>query len=393
MRRDPNIITGSNHRAAAEWNRKLVLRLLRHGPPLSRLQISERVGLQNATLSKIVRDYLDAGVLRVAGKADSRSAGPKQILLEIEPSYGWTAGVSLRPETAQIVIADAAGGRLGDTRVPVRGSLESIPAQIRRGLDRWFARAGRPPGIPLGVGLGVTGVVDADLGVVLASSAFAARNVPLRQFLAEHFDGACVIDHDACFGALAEAAEGAARDVETFVYLTVNHRQEAAGVRFRSFGAALFLDGRVYRGAHYAAGELDPILAPASDFVADDADLSALRHPDAPMTPGLDRFAGSLAQSLGLIVNLMDLPLVVIGGNADIVNKAFLHAVAERVRADLIPIPGRSVELTASTLPSDAVARGAAIAAADAALESGRMSSAAAAAPIPAPAVEREVSP
>ena len=53
------------------------------------------------------------------------------------------------------------------------------------------------------------------------------------------------VERDANCGAIGEKWFGAAKDMSDFAFLSLG-----TGV-----GAGLFLDGQLYRGAHFAAGE------------------------------------------------------------------------------------------------------------------------------------------
>jgi predicted NBD/HSP70 family sugar kinase len=220
----------------------------------------------------------------------------------------------------------------------------------------------------LGLGVGVPGVVDADRGVVLRSTPFQAIGVELKQMLAERFGVTTLIDHDACLGAAAEAIEGAARGLTHFLYFSVNHNPIGgpAGVRFDSYGSALYLEGKVYRGAHYGAGELVSTLAPAT-VDATEAELASLAEEEGELSEGMRGLAVGIGRSLSSIMNLIDLQMVVLAGTARVSNRAFLGIVQGEMERTSIRVPGRVVRIVPTLVRSEAVARGAAIVASDAA--------------------------
>jgi predicted NBD/HSP70 family sugar kinase len=365
----PSIHSGSNHKAAATWNRQLVLRLFaRHGQ-LSRRRIAEMVGLRGSTLTYIVREFLEQDILCVAGKARSRSVGQKQVLLEVNPLLGWTLGAALRPDRTRMVLYDAGGHRLGARDLGPIKNLEAAPRLIGEGLSAWRAEIDQLPGRMLGLGVGIPGVVDTERGMVLNSSLFGSRQTPLKSMLQEYFEGAAVVvDHDGRLGAVAEASEGAAKFARNFLYFIINQQWDGEQAHFHSFGSALFLDERVHRGAHFAAGELDGALAPTADFVLEREDVEAWSRPEGRLTEAMEQFARTLARPLASLVNLLDVPLIVLGGNARIANEAFIALLRGQVISLLIPGPWREVRILSSTLEGEAVARGAALAAAEAAL-------------------------
>ena len=97
------------------------------------------------------------------------------------------------------------------------------------------------------VGVGLPGLVDSVNGTVHALTNVAGWNdVPLRAILAERTGLVAIIENDAKAMAYGEWKYGAAKDGRHVLCITLG-----TGV-----GGALILDGRLYRGAQLAAGEI-----------------------------------------------------------------------------------------------------------------------------------------
>ncbi|MHB8578280.1 MAG: ROK family protein [Ignavibacteriaceae bacterium] len=74
-------------------------------------------------------------------------------------------------------------------------------------------------------------------------------DIPLKQLLHHEFKLPVYIEHDGNAGALAEYFFGAGRGSRSIVFLTLG----------TGFGAGLILDGRLYRGTSFVAGEIGHI--------------------------------------------------------------------------------------------------------------------------------------
>ena len=97
------------------------------------------------------------------------------------------------------------------------------------------------------VGLGVPSVVESASGRVRSSVNVPLADVPLREVLRERLGTAVYVENDATVAALAEAHdERGALDVRQLVMFTIG----------TGIGGGIVIDGRVYRGATGAAGEL-----------------------------------------------------------------------------------------------------------------------------------------
>ncbi|MGH3030919.1 MAG: ROK family protein [Gaiellaceae bacterium] len=99
------------------------------------------------------------------------------------------------------------------------------------------------------LGVGIPSTIDQRMGRAVSSVNIPLADVDLREQLERRFDVPVMIENDANAAALAEHRLGAGRGTRHMVMLTLG-----TGV-----GGGLILDGRLYRGAVGAAGELGHI--------------------------------------------------------------------------------------------------------------------------------------
>jgi glucokinase len=96
------------------------------------------------------------------------------------------------------------------------------------------------------VGFGIPSLVDSASGMSVASVHLPLDGVPFRSLMQERLGLPVYVDNDVNLAALAELRVGAARGARFAVMLTLG----------TGIGGAIVIDGRVYRGADGAAGEL-----------------------------------------------------------------------------------------------------------------------------------------
>jgi predicted NBD/HSP70 family sugar kinase len=139
-----------------------------------------------------------------------------------------------------------------------------------------------------GVGVGVPGVTRAD-GMV-ASPPLGWREMPLGPRLSEELDLPVCLDNDVNLAALGELHFGAGRGARNLVCVSVGN----------GMGAALILDGKLYRGHRGAAGNIGVMLpGPAYLDWSDDrwGPLESLAS-----GPGIAARARELAERAGMPV-------------------------------------------------------------------------------------------
>lgn len=338
---------------------------------MSRRQLAARTGLQSSTVTYIVRDLTEQGIIRAVGKLPKAGAGKRQVLLEINPELGWVAGVGLEGDWASLVFLDAAGGVIDRDRFALREPADLLPWAIRTRVDNWVTRHGRPAGKLLGVGVGVPGIVDPGQGMVLRSTRFKAQDWPLAKLMQQVFESPVEIDNDSNFAALAEARLGSAAGVSNFLYFLMNVSEEGKAYAVHGLGSSLFLDGKLYRGSHYSAGEIDTLIEKAPYGTVAAEHLLLIARPEGELPRELEPVLERIVDTLVAVVDLVDPAVVVLGGNLCVSNRRMLRFIEEEMNRRVVRVPGRQVAVRSSAFIDYGVSMGAAVAALDAALHAG----------------------
>jgi glucokinase len=97
------------------------------------------------------------------------------------------------------------------------------------------------------IGVSCGGPLDPVNGVIQSPPNLPSWNeVPIKSILERELNVKCLLENDANAGALAEYRFGAGRGTKNMAFLTMG----------TGLGAGLILNGQLYRGATYAAGEI-----------------------------------------------------------------------------------------------------------------------------------------
>lgn len=328
----------------------LLLDLVRTAGTVSRVELAEAAGLTAGTITNVVRDLIDGGLVHEVGRAPSTRGTPRR-LIQINPAAGFAVGAQLDRFTTTIVLVDFAGRTLSTAGLrgaggdPPPHTLETLADHV----DDLLSSAGVPRERVLGVGLVTHGPQDRDRGVLLTDQPSPSwREFPLSSSLSALLGLPVLLENDATAAAIGEQWAG---EVPTATFGVI---YMASGI-----GGGVVVDGGVYRGRASNTVEIghitldaagDPCVCGNRGCVEVTAGplavvTAALRDPDlanrlqlsgsADETPvdferlarasrrgdgGAQALLAKSAQDLGLaavtLVNLFDLDTVVLAGPA-----------------------------------------------------------------------------
>jgi glucokinase len=232
-----------------ELNEFLVLDAVRSAGELTRPELGERLGLSQASVSRIVKRLLaDDVITEYAGKTEG--PGRNRAILRFNARAGAVLAVDLGGTKCHGALADLAGDILDEDyrrtfeHPEAADTLLASIASLRAAADR--------AGLPVrAVAVGIPALLDPDTGLAVAGpnlgwDGFDLTGV-LKSALAEPF----TVDNDVNLAALGQAWRGEGRGASSFVTLSLG----------TGIGGAVVLDGRVVRGRHNAAGEIGYLLS------------------------------------------------------------------------------------------------------------------------------------
>jgi len=251
-------ITASEMRAI---NRSAVLEVIRQYAPISRVEIANRLGISLPTVMRLVDDLLSEDLI-CPSQTSLATGGRRGELLEFNASGHLVVGVDLGGTKIHGAIADLAGNILHE--VNVTGHMthgEDSYALLVKLLENLSSIATSSGKHLLGLGVGVPGVVHPESGEVGLAPALNWNDFPLRPRLERYFGLPVVVENDVNLAALGELWYGAGQDVNTLVLITVG----------TGIGAGVIVNGCLYAGAHFMAGEIG-YLVPDRSFLGKPVD-------------------------------------------------------------------------------------------------------------------------
>ena len=347
---------------AKQHNRALIMRTLYADGPASRADIARSTGLTKVTVSGIVAELIDQGLMHELGPQESQRPGKPAILVDLARDAHAVLCLDLsNHERFRGAVLDLDGNVLARRDAERAGATgdAAVALAIELALDLLPLST-----LPLlGIGVGTPGVVD-DHGVVRTAPHLGWTSMPLQQLLSERTGVATIVANDANVSALAEYRFGETSD--DFILITIGH-----GV-----GSGLILDGHPVTGSNFASGEIGQVM------VGTDLGIDAPYSREQVLehwlsVPALQRALGEAGDSaaareqvlseagrrLGIalapVVGVLNLAGVVLSGPAELIDGTLANATLDMLTRRTMPDSHDELDLHTSTQGEDIVLRGA----------------------------------
>ena len=384
-------------RVARNISRTEILNVIRTESLISRSKLAEMVPMSRATVSGIVSELLQAGVLEEVGEGQS-TGGRRPIRLRYRPESKMVVGVVLFDNQIQTALTDMEGHPLDYLEIPMRGttpeamlhSMNEAVTQILKGISRERV---------LGVGVGTPGIVDFETGVIetIVGRGWNERGIKVKEFLEGVLELPVYVANRSRVAALGEYQVGMGREVSNLIYLFLG-RGTVAGV---------VIDGQLYFGSGSSAGEVGhvsivpdgplcdcgnrgclevygteaAILASARALARENPEslllqavdsqlerltidqvIQAAWQGDSSALEVLTEVGAKVGLAVSILINLFNPEMVIIGGpTGSNAGQLLLEPVIKEAQRRTLPRPFKLTKIVTGTLGTKAVAIGAAV--------------------------------
>lgn len=367
-----------------ELNRALVLQLIRRERRISRAEIAKRSSLSRSTVSSIIADLINEGLVHETGIGDSKG-GRRPILLEFDYQSSYVIGVELGSSSLTTLVTDLEASVVFRRQDPFdikAGPKAGLP-HLERALREVLEHAPVRRGAISGVGIGIPGPLLFNAGTTIAPPVMPGWDgVPVRDHLTQALGLPIYVDNDANLGALAEYRWGAGQGAQHMAYIYVARD---------GIGCGLLADGSLYRGALGSAGEIGHVTIDESGPVcrcgnkgcleaiagvpallrrAEEAgliahgssidDFLALAPRHARARALLAEVGVQLGSAIASLINLLNPDRVVVGGALTPAGELLMGPLRETVKERALAIAYQHARMLPGALGPDVVALGAA---------------------------------
>lgn len=359
-----------------------ILSMIATGAAWSRAALLDGSGLSRATVAQRLNALIASGLVRQTARTAAKRGRPTYVLA-INETAGFVLTANIGEAYVQLAAIDLGLNIVADATIPFRAA--EGPADTLQHLAVAFSalleRARATHRLLLGIGLSLPTPVDFKRGRVVGPSVLPGWDeFAIQEFLGERFAVPVYVENDVNLMAIHEHREHFP-SVDDLVFV-----KAGTGI-----GSGIIANGRIYRGAQGAAGDVGHIQLTSADAPlcrcgklgcveahaagwAIARDLSQMGIPTAnardviglvdkqrPEAIMLLRKAGRvIGEAVSDIVSLLNPAAIVVGGTLARGGEFLLSGIRELVYQRCLPLATRELRIMAVASPEHGPILGAA---------------------------------
>jgi predicted NBD/HSP70 family sugar kinase len=228
-------------------NSQLLLQLIYNTDEISRADLARLTQLTRTTVSEVVSGLIEQGLVQEVGQGPA-GVGRTPTLLSVVEDSRHIIAVNITEVELQGAIVNLRGTIRHRAKLPLATlDGDAVLAQLAAFIDDLIRAASCPL---LGIGISTPGLIDTSNGIVRQSVNLGWHDVQLRSILRARYSLPIYVANDSHMIALAEYMFD--RRQQTTNLVTINVGQ--------GIGAGIVLDGRLFAGDEYGAGEIGHVV-------------------------------------------------------------------------------------------------------------------------------------
>ncbi len=318
-------------------NRARIMREIWINREISRVEIARSLGLDKSTISNNVNELLDMSVIIESSEgASGPQGGRKPVHIKLNKHFGCVLGIEIRPESFTAVAVDLEGEVLYSRYEKINISQGSFVENFGEIVALLSQELERKKISLLGIGLGVSGVVNSQAGIIKYSIPLEiTESFDFYKEIAGRFDVPVFIDNDANACVWGELAFHRRKDLKDFIFLLLEFRDfdpalhnscDRVGV-----GIGLVINGNVHYGHDFSAGEFRSIARhekSIGQFSLTEDEQRVVEEDEETR----QKFLHELGSHVGLLVNTFNLTHIILGGNFERYDQEVIRIFEEEIK-------------------------------------------------------------
>ena len=238
-----------------------ILRTIWLNKGISRIEIAKMLNIDKSTVTNIVTKLIKVGIVKsIAEGQASPVGGRKPIHLAIKKDFGSVLGFEIQPDSYKAIITNLEG-EIIDTKF---GNFNISKDNFISEITEIIKNISKKIPLPLiGIGIGLPGIINSDKGIIYKSILLDIfDDFNFYEEINNKIKIPIFIENDANCCAWGELSVHKDENLKNFIFLLMEFRENELikkGLGGIAVGLGVVLDGKVYYGSNYSAGEFRSI--------------------------------------------------------------------------------------------------------------------------------------
>ncbi|MEO3988751.1 sugar metabolism global transcriptional regulator Mlc [Pseudocitrobacter cyperus] len=220
-----------------QTNAGAVYRLIDQLGPVSRIDLSRLAQLAPASITKIVREMLEAHLVQETEIQDPGSRGRPAVGLMVETEAWHYLALRVSRGEIHLALRDLSSKLVVEERLELAlQDAQPLLHRIITHIDQFFIRHQGKLERLTAIAITLPGIIDTESGIIHRMPFYEdVKDMPLGETLAAHTGVPVYIQHDISAWTMAEALFGASRGARDVIQVVIDH----------NVGAGVITDGRL----------------------------------------------------------------------------------------------------------------------------------------------------
>jgi len=245
-------------------NEQLVLRLIQEHGIISSSELVKITSMRPSTIFNILKTLSSKSFVLFHGKGKSTKKGGKRpFIWTLNKEAAYVVGLDIEVDEMTIVVLDFSGSIIARKIIKLETgrTADELTANIMKVVNTIIIENEIDKKKVLGLGVAFAGIVDVESGIVAISSVLPEMNLPLLDKLAS-LPFAVLIENNANAAAMGLKWKGDNNFGQNYLSILLEIGRNVNGL-----GIGIVLNGELYRGASFCAGELYPHLPTLNELL------------------------------------------------------------------------------------------------------------------------------
>ncbi|MFD0715721.1 ROK family protein [Paenibacillus sp. GCM10027626] len=239
-----------NPKLVRSTNLNLITELVRRQGPISRADVAKILKLSAPSVSSITEQLIAMGIVEEMGTRDLVGSGRPPVMLSFNRHYGYIIAIDLAGDKIRLAIGDLMGNTIVEDEVQFALNAAIISddffAVIRK-LQSLLEQQSISREKVHVVCVGTPGIINKETGYFQVAPRYKEWNkINIRQLIEREFQSDVIVMNDINLSVIGESRYGAGRGFTNLLGINID-----IGI-----GAGMIINGQLYEGSRLAAGEV-----------------------------------------------------------------------------------------------------------------------------------------